>query len=352
MSDFFKTPDYFKNPFFRYGATYAGVLALIFWANHIFEYYRVMGNILFSIMPVVGTIIMYLWLIFLADELMDLLGSHGSVARIIKKVKVSSLIIIAFYGMTALALWVNGISHEQAMTKKAKIISLTNMDMGAMNYRSLTISSPWDNSRAPQNVLLTSEEDIGLYRGEDIEILVRKGILSLYRVLEINRDMEKFFLKMVKAAPNAKVGIEGLIEIYSTRGDFEKALEWYARLEEACPIECGSGLDLGYKLIEARRYKEAVSVAKKVLAIRRDYEALYMLGYALAWAGEKREAEKYLVEAAELDPTDFRAFYYLGYIYRDMGQHGKAKEAWRNVLKIIPNFPEVEKNIKALEKYR
>jgi tetratricopeptide (TPR) repeat protein len=302
-------------------------------------------------MPVVGTIIMYLWVILLADEFMDLLASHSLMALIIKKVKIFSFIIIAFYGMTAFALWVNRISLEPAMTKKAKIISITDVDMGAINYRRLTIS-PWDDNTSPQNILLTYEENIGLYRGEDIEILIRKGILSLYRVLEINRDMEKFFLKMVKAAPNSKVGMEGLVEIYSTRGEFEKALKWYTRLEEASPAECGIGLDLGYRLLEARRYKQAVNVAKKILMIRRDYEALYMLGYALAWAGEKHEAEKYLIEAAELDPTDSRAFYYLGYIYRDTGRYGKAKEAWRNVLKLIPNFPEVENNIKALEKYR
>jgi len=351
MSGFFKTPDYFKNPFFRYWVTYAGVFTLVLLANYTFTHYRVIGNIIFSFMPVVGTIIMYLWVILLADEFMDILGSHSSIAWIIKKVKIFSFIIIAFYGMTAFALWVNRISYEPATTKKTKILSITNVDMGAINYKSLTIS-PWDNKTGTQNILLTYEENIGLYKGEDIEILIRKGILSLYRVLEINRDMEKFFLKMVKAAPNARVGIEGLIEIYSTRGEFEKALEWYARLEEASPVECGTGLDLGYRLIEARRYKEAVSVAKKVLEVRRDYESLYMLGYALAWAGEKHEAEKYLIEAVELDPTDFRAFYYLGYIYRDLGQYDKAKEAWRNVLKIIPNFPEVENNLSALEKHR
>jgi len=351
MSDFFKTPNYFKNPFFRYWMTYAGVFSLICWANYIFTHYRVIGNMIFSIMPVVGTIIMYLWVILLADEFMDLLGNHGSIALIVKKVKIFSFIIIAFYGMTAFALWLNRISYEPTITRKTQIISITDVDMGAINYRRLAVSS-WDNKMGTQNILLTYRDNIGLYVGEDIEILARKGILSLDRVLEVNRDMEKFFLKMVKAAPNSKVGIEGLVEIYSSRGEFEKALEWYARLNEESPVECGKGLDLGYRLIEARRYKQAVSVAKKVLAIRRDYEALYMLGYALAWAGEKREAEKYLIEAAELDPTDFQAFYYLGYIYRDMGQYDKAKEAWRKVLKLMPNFPEVENNIKALEKHR
>ena len=75
------------------------------------------------------------------------------------------------------------------------------------------------------------------------------------------------------------------------------------------------------------------------------------LSYALAWAEEKDEAEKYLILATELDPTDYRAFYSLGYVYRDTGRYPKAKEAWAKVLQLLPNFPEVENNMKSLKKY-
>jgi Flp pilus assembly protein TadD len=80
------------------------------------------------------------------------------------------------------------------------------------------------------------------------------------------------------------------------------------------------------------------------------HDVLYMLGYALAWAGEKDEAEKYLIEATELDPTDYRAFYSLGYVYRDTSRYERAKEAWAKVLKLFPNFPEVGNNIRSIEK--
>jgi tetratricopeptide (TPR) repeat protein len=162
--------------------------------------------------------------------------------------------------------------------------------------------------------------------------------------------MEKYYFKMLKAAPGSKVAIEGLINLYSKRNEFDLALEWYDKLLTKFPVESDIGFDLGSQLIDAKRYRQAVIVLRKVLEVRRDYDVLYMLGVALAWAGEKDEAEKYLIEAAELDPTDYRAFYSLGYVYRDTGRYEKAKEAWVRVLKLFPNFPEVENNIRSIEK--
>jgi len=86
------------------------------------------------------------------------------------------------------------------------------------------------------------------------------------------------------------------------------------------------------------------------VAIKREYESLYLLGYALAVSGKKEESIGYLVEAAALDPTDERAFYSLGYVYRDTGRPEEAKQAWRKVLELMPNFPEVQRNLQSLSR--
>jgi tetratricopeptide (TPR) repeat protein len=201
-----------------------------------------------------------------------------------------------------------------------------------------------------KDILLTDKDEAGLYTGGDAEIFIRKGILSFYRVLEIRRDMENYYFKMLKVTPDSRVAIGGLINIYSKRNEFDLALEWYDKLLIKFPVEYDIGFELGGKLIDAKRYRQAVNVLRKVSEAKKDYEVLYMLGYALAWAGEKDEAEQVLIEATELDPTDYRAFYSLGYVYRDTGRYEKAKENWAKVLKLLPNFPEVENNIKSIEK--
>jgi tetratricopeptide (TPR) repeat protein len=264
-------------------------------------------------------------------------------------VKIISLIIICLYAVIASALWLNGISLEPVITRNTKIISMANVNTGTFNYRRVSVSS-WDNGTGTKDILLTDRDEAGLYAGGDAEIFIRKGILSFYRVLEIRRDMENYYFKMLKVAPDSKVAIGGLINIYSKRNDFDLALEWYDKLLIKFPVEYDIGFELGGKLIDAKRYRQAVNVLRKVSEAKKDYEVLYMLGYALAWAGEKDEAEQVLIQATELDPTDYRAFYSLGYVYRDTGRYEKAKENWAKVLKLLPNFPEVENNIKSIEK--
>jgi cytochrome c-type biogenesis protein CcmH/NrfG len=58
-----------------------------------------------------------------------------------------------------------------------------------------------------------------------------------------------------------------------------------------------------------------------------------------------------LTEATELDPADYRAFYSLGYVYRDTRQFTQARQAWETVLTLIPNFPEVEANLRDIEQH-
>jgi tetratricopeptide (TPR) repeat protein len=337
------------NFFLKYFLTYPVVFAVILWGNSIFTGYRVMGNAIFTLMPLVAALNMYLWIIFLADEFLHFLESHGRVLFMIKKLKIGSFVIICFYALVASALWLNGISLEPVITKTAKIISLSSVNTGMLNYRHLTITS-WDNESGTKNILLTDRDEADLYAGEDTEIFVRKGILSLNRVLEIRPDMERYYFKMLQAAPDSKVAIGGLINLYSKRNEFDLALEWYDKLVTKFPAEYEIGFDLAGKLVDAKRYRQAVIVLRKVVEVKKDYDVLYMLGYALAWAGEKEEAEKYLILATDLDPTDFRAFYSLGYIYRDTGRYPKAKEAWSKVLRLLPNFPEVENNMKSIEK--
>jgi tetratricopeptide (TPR) repeat protein len=337
------------NLFLKYALTYPVVFTVVFWGNSIFMHYRIIGNALFTIMPVVGAMTMYLWILILSDQFLHFLENYGPVTFIIKKLKILSLIIIGLYAMIAAALWLNGISIEPLITKTTKIISISNVNTGTFNYRRLTIV-PWDENMGTRDILLTDKDEAGLYTGEDIEIFVRKGILSLDRVLEIRQDLEKYYFKMLKAAPDSKVAMGGLINLYSKRNEFDLALDWYDKLLIKFPVEYEIGFDLGGRLVDAKRYKQAVTVLKKVVEVKRDYDVVYMLGYALAWAGEKEEAEKYLMQATELDPTDFRAYYTLGYVYRDTGRYGKAKEAWAKVLQLLPNFPEVENNIKSMEK--
>jgi pentatricopeptide repeat protein len=349
MSQAAKTSTKTHNPVFTYLWASGAIFSVLLWANHIFHDYRIIGNNLFAMMPIVTSVIMGLWLILLADELLCLLESSGTLSRIIKVVKILSFGIIILYGAMALALWVNGISHSPAITKKTKIHSAAAIQMGPVNYGHVTVTG-WNGDGRPQKILGGAKDDPGLNAGSDVEIVTRKGILSWDRVLEIRRDQEKYYFKMLKAAPDSRTAIIGLIEIYGKRKEFEKAKEWFDQLQAKYPGEIDIGYDLAAWLIEDRRYEPAADILKKLSELKKDYETVYLLGQTLTGAGKTDEAEKVLMQATELDPTDFRAFYRLGYVYRDMGKNEKAKEAWARVLTLFPHFSEVERNIKNIEK--
>jgi tetratricopeptide (TPR) repeat protein len=348
MSKAVKTPQKPHGPILSYIRTSGVLFSLFLWSNHIFLNYRVAGNIIFAFMPIMGSITMYLWVILVADEFL-LLESSERISRIIKNLKLLCFTISILYGAMALALWVNGMSHSPSVSKRTKIVSTWGIDMGPLSYSHLTIAS-WDGDLNPRKILSSDKDDPGLYAGGDIEILLKEGTLSLNRIIAIKQDMEKLYMKMLKAGPDSKVAIAGLVEIYSKRKDFGKALEWFDQLYDKYPAEADVGQDLASRLVDSRKYEQAAEVLKKLVETKRDYEVLYLLGQTLARAGKKDEAEKYLEEAKQLDPTDFRAFYLLGNVYRDAGRKEEAKEAWTQVLELYPNFAQAEKNIASLEK--
>jgi tetratricopeptide (TPR) repeat protein len=347
MSSAVQTLPKTQSPIFSYVRTSGVLFSLFLWANHIFVNYRVFGNIIFAFMPIIGSITMYLWVILVADEFL-LLESSERISRIIKNFKHLCFGIIIFYGAVALALWVNGMSHSPSVSKRTKIVSLSDINMGLQSYSHLTIGS-WDGDANPRTILSSDKDDPGLHAGGDIEIILNEGTLSLQRIIGIKQDTEKFYMKMLNADPDSKVALAGLVEIFSKKKDFGKALEWFDQLYDKYPAEADIGQDLAARLFDSRNYGQAAEVLRKLVETKRDYEVLYLLGQALARAGKKDEAEKYLEEAKQLDPTDFRAFHLLGYVYRDTGRKEEAKEAWTRVLELNPNFAQAEKNIGSLE---
>jgi tetratricopeptide (TPR) repeat protein len=348
MSPSVKNPTKTQNPILSYVRTSGVLFSLFLWANHIFLHYRVAGNIQLAFLPILSSITMYLWIVLVADEFLLLEGSER-ISRITRKLKHLCFGIAILCGALALGLWVNGMSHSPTVSKRAKILSLSDIDIGLQSFRHLTVTG-WDADLNPRTILSSDKDDPGLHAGGDIEILLNQGALSLYRVIAIKQDTEKFHLKMLAADPDSKAALAGLVEIYSKRKDFGKALEWFDQLYDKYPTEADIGQDLAGRLVDNRKYEQAAEVLKKLVETKKDIELLILLGQALIRAGKKNEAETYLEEAKQLDPTDFRAFHLLGYVYRDTGRKEEAKEAWTQVVELYPNFAQAEKNIEILSK--
>lgn len=335
------------NPVRRYRWTYVAVALLLAFSTYSFSTYRVLGNGLVALLPVVGTIFGYLWAILLADELLGLFPSQQWVLRFVRHLKWWSLGLMGGYGLLALGLWANSASSAPLENVPARVTALRMVDLGPVAYRAVIVETATPQPKR-QVLLGNANDEPGLYAGQEVQLLVRRGVLGLSRILRIHRDMEKYYLRMLQVAPDARVALEALVGLYAEDGKFAQAIAWDAALRTRYPGEYETTLLLGKRLTDTKRFAEAVTVLRHAAAISREYEVLYALGYALAWDREREEAARILQEATAADPTDWRAYYSLGYVYSALGRHPEARTAWTTVLELLPNFPEVEQNLRRL----
>ena len=58
-------------------------VCVVLWATYIVHTYRVLGNPIFALLPVVGAIMTGLWAIFVIDEFVDVLQGNARLARVV-----------------------------------------------------------------------------------------------------------------------------------------------------------------------------------------------------------------------------------------------------------------------------
>jgi len=340
-----KFPDLIRRyldltPARRTAARYSFILTVITFSNYSFVHNRIPILEHNAFLPDAGVFLLYLWILLLLDEFLFLFQSCSVLAAVVGVVKRVSLAVIAIYAFAAAILAVNGLGSHPMTIRPARIATMSSPYRGSWNYGTLTVDG-WDGAGGRREILLLNYEESLLYAGENVEVVLGRGALFLDHVLEVRQDWEKYYGKMLKAAPDSLVGLKGLVNVYTERGKFDEAIKWHALYAEKAGND-DVGINLARHIIDARQYSRAAVLIKEMIRTNRSYDNLYTLGYALAWAGEKEEAATYLKEATELDPADYRAFYSLGYVYRDTRQYDKARQAWETVLTLVPHFPEVE----------
>ena len=183
-----------SNPFLKYYSRYVVIFGILFWADYSFLKYRILSNTFFYLLPIIGTITMYLWFVFISDEFLDVIKSRGKLVLIVKRVKRLSIIFIISYGLAALVLWINGISASPVRMTFGSVSSLEDTNLGLIRFQWATVVLK-GRQKLIRDIVLTSDEKSYLYAGMDIKLVIRKGILGLDRILEVDRDDETYYLK-------------------------------------------------------------------------------------------------------------------------------------------------------------
>ncbi|MFW6148779.1 MAG: tetratricopeptide repeat protein [Atribacterota bacterium] len=76
-----------------------------------------------------------------------------------------------------------------------------------------------------------------------------------------------------------------------------------------------------------------------IAVIAQDAQTSYQDGYQYFSQGEYQKAEESYQKAIDLNPSFEDAHYWLGKVYRQIGEHNKAAQQWIEVLKINPRNP-------------
>ncbi len=87
-----------------------------------------------------------------------------------------------------------------------------------------------------------------------------------------------------------------------------------------------------------RNLAEALALAKKDLAVRKDVYAYDALAWALCKNKHYKEAAEAMAEALRLGTKDASLFYHAGMIHRGLGDKAKARDYLKQALELNPHF--------------
>jgi tetratricopeptide (TPR) repeat protein len=121
------------------------------------------------------------------------------------------------------------------------------------------------------------------------------------------------------------------------RGEYQQAMDQYARVVELKPRDADARNNLGATFYKAERFAEAHEQFRKAVALRPNYpEALCNLGAVLQWEGYFAESEDSLRKALKLRPNYLDARCLLG---RTLVLQGRPKDAKGHFEKTLGTSP-------------
>jgi tetratricopeptide (TPR) repeat protein len=162
---------------------------------------------------------------------------------------------------------------------------------------------------------------------------------------------ERFLLRAEQLAPEDRRTLLELATLYERTGDFDGALDRVIRLYEEDPEDASVNNYYGYLLAEKGERLDFAEqlVRKALLSESENGYFLDSLGWVLFRKGDLDGALQVLLDATGHAGEDPVIWYHLGQTYEELGERGKAIEAYRRSLSIDPEDEDVRMRIDKLE---
>src|SRR5262249_49470352 len=143
----------------------------------------------------------------------------------------------------------------------------------------------------------------------------------------------------VKLAPQQSETHEALARVLSAHGDSQDARDEMRKAIDLVPSRPELHDALGSLLAQEKEYPEAEKEFRAALSLDGRYEpALLHLGVALLDSGKAEDAKQFLTQAAQVNPEDGFAHFYLGTILEAQHDLSGALGEYEVASKLAPNL--------------
>ncbi|WP_051261858.1 tetratricopeptide repeat protein [Desulfovibrio inopinatus] len=166
-------------------------------------------------------------------------------------------------------------------------------------------------------------------------------LANLYWSLsEQDKSIETLRLGL-KAFPNNKNLHFYLANAYLLQKDYEEASAVLKSYLDQKPHDWIARREMAAILIEAQKYEDALTILEEVPTKERNPAILYYLSRSNAGLGRQEEAVDYLKKALDKDPNMLAAWAELAYLYELDGDYAAAEEAYKRIMDLGEEGPEV-----------
>jgi tetratricopeptide (TPR) repeat protein len=156
--------------------------------------------------------------------------------------------------------------------------------------------------------------------------------------------------KAIAATPNDPEPRLALSAYYMAHADYGKSYDLAASVAKAYPDNEGAWLLSGESLVRLKQGESAIAPLQRFIDGRKDKdtarldpaleEAYYFQGEAYMQTAQPAGAQKVLLAALDITPTDADALYQLGLALAAQGQHDQALQRFRSATAMVPDFTE------------
>lgn len=175
---------------------------------------------------------------------------------------------------------------------------------------------------------------------------------NIYEYLKQYDEGERYFNQALKINPKDPGALNGLGEVYASRGLTNKAIKMYEKAIKFAPDYYGVYVNVGMEYIKLYQEKNATrslfyakeNLEKAIALNNKAYDAYFYLGKVYLNLHDYENAIKNLEKSISInrDPNSYYGdlggtYYDLGSAYYNLGRYKEAINAFQESLKIKPN---------------